>query len=95
MVLRRGFAVPAGTRILVVEDVVTTGGSVRKTVAHLRERGAEVVGIGALIDRSGGKAEFDVPFSALARLDIDTYAPADCPLCAGKTPLVEPDTRRG
>lgn len=95
MVLRRGFTVPSGTRVLVVEDVVTTGGSVRKTAAHLRERGAEVVGIGAMIDRSGGKAAFDVPFRALAMLDIETYAPADCPLCASKTPLVEPDTRRG
>lgn len=95
MVLRRGFAVPSGTRVLVVEDVVTTGGSVRKTVEHLRERGAEVVGIGVLIDRSGGKAEFDVPFRALARLDIETYVPADCPLCADKIPLVEPDARRG
>jgi len=95
MVLRRGFAVPSGTRVLVVEDVVTTGGSVRRTVEHLRERGAEVVGIGVLIDRSGGKAEFDVPFRTLARLDIETHVPADCPLCADKIPLVEPDARRG
>ena len=95
MVLRRGFVVPTGTRVLVVEDVVTTGGSVRKTVDHLRERGAKVIGIGALLDRSCGKARFDVPFRALARLDIETYAPADCPLCAGKIPLVEPDARRG
>ena len=95
MVLRRGFAVPSGAKVLVVEDVVTTGGSVRKTVDHLRERGAEVVGIGVLVNRSGGKAQFDVPFRALARLDIETYAAADCPLCADGVPLVEPDARRG
>ena len=95
MALRRGFAVAPGTSVLVVEDVVTTGGSVRKTVDHLRERGAEVVGIGALIDRSGGKARFDVPFSALARLEIETHAPEDCPLCAANVRLDDPDTRRG
>jgi len=95
MVLRRGFVVPAAARILVVEDVVTTGGSVRKTVDHLRGRGADVVGVGILVDRSGGKAQFDVPFHALARLDIETYAPSDCPLCADGVPLIEPDARRG
>ncbi len=95
MVLRRGFVVPAGAKILVVEDVVTTGGSVRKTVDHVRERGADVVAIGVLVDRSGGKAQFDVPFHALARLDIETYAPSDCPLCADRVPLIEPDARRG
>jgi orotate phosphoribosyltransferase len=95
MVLRRGFVVPAGAKALVVEDVVTTGGSVAKTVEHMRERGADVVGIGALVDRSSGKAQFDVPFHALARLDIETYALSDCPLCADGIPLIEPDARRG
>jgi len=95
MVLRRGFVVPSGASALVVEDVVTTGRSVRKTVDHLRERGADIVGIGVVVDRSGGKAAFDVPFRALARLDIETYAPGDCPLCADNVPLVEPDARRG
>ena len=95
MVIRRGFTVPPGTGVVVVEDVVTTGGSVRKTVEHLRERGAQVYGIGALVDRSGGAAEFDVPFHALAELAIDTYDPTDCPLCRSDIPIVEPDARRG
>jgi orotate phosphoribosyltransferase len=95
MVIRRGFSVPPGTRAVVVEDVVTTGGSVRRTVEHLHERGAEVRGIGALVDRSGGTADFDVPFHALAELAIDTYDPSDCPLCRGEVPVVEPDARRG
>ncbi len=95
MVIRRGFTVPPGTGVVVVEDVVTTGGSVRKTVEHLRERGAQVCGIGALVDRSGGAAEFDVPFHALAELAIDTYDPTDCPLCRSDIPIVEPDARRG
>jgi orotate phosphoribosyltransferase len=95
MTIRRGFSVRPGTRALVVEDVVTTGGSVRKTVEHLQGRGAEVCAIGALVDRSGGTAEFDVPFHVLAELQIETYRPADCPLCKSGIPLVEPDTRRG
>jgi orotate phosphoribosyltransferase len=95
MAIRRGFSVPPGTRAIVVEDVVTTGGSVKKTVEHLRERRAEVCGIGALVDRSGGTAQFDVPFHALADLAVDTYGQSDCPLCRGGVPLVEPDARRG
>jgi len=95
MVIRRGFSVQAAARAVVVEDVVTTGGSVRKTVQHLRERGAEVCGIGALVDRSGGTAEFDVSFHALAELAIETYDPTDCPLCKSDIPIVEPDARRG
>jgi orotate phosphoribosyltransferase len=95
MVLRRGFVVPAGAKVIVVEDVVTTGGSVRKTVEHLRERGANVRGIGAIVDRSGGKAQFDLAFHSLARLEIETYLPKECPLCARNVPLIEPDARRG
>ena len=95
MVIRRGFVIPSGTRVVVVEDVVTTGSSVKRTVEHLRERRAQVCGIGALVDRSGGTAKFDVPFHALAELAIETYNPTDCPLCKSDVPLVEPDARRG
>ena len=91
MALKRGIALARGTRVLVVEDIITTGGSVRKTVAHLRARGAEVVGVGVLIDRSAGEAAFDCRFESLATLDMESWPPAKCPLCKQGVPLVEPD----
>lgn len=91
MALKRGFTLKPGTRVLVVEDVITTGGSVRKTVAHLRARGADVAGVGVLLDRSGGEAVFDCRFEALAALAMESWAPDACALCDAGTPLVEPD----
>lgn len=91
MALKRGFAVRHGIKTLVVEDIITTGGSVKKTIDHLRRRGADVVGVGALIDRSGGQAAFDCRFEALAKLDLKSYAPDTCAMCAAGLPLVEPD----
>lgn len=91
MALKRGFALRQGTRVLVVEDIITTGGSVKKTIDHLRRRGAEVVGVGALIDRSSGQAGFDCRYEPLARLQLTSYAPEECPLCAAGLPLIEPD----
>ncbi len=81
----------ANTRVLVVEDVVTTGGSVKKTVAHLEERGATVAGVGILVDRSGGKVSFDCQYVPLARISLDSWDPATCDLCKRKEPLVNPD----
>lgn len=91
MALKRGFTLDPGTRVLVVEDIVTTGGSVKKTLAHLRARGAEIVGVSVLIDRSAGRAEFDCAFRPLATLELESWVPEDCPLCAKQLPLVEPD----
>ncbi len=91
MALKRGFALKPGTRVLVVEDIVTTGGSVKKTIEHLRQRGAEVVGACVLIDRSAGEAGFDCRFEALAKLDMQSWAPDECSLCANGEALVEPD----
>lgn len=91
MAVKRGFANPAGARALVVEDIITTGGSVQKTVDHLRERGAEVVGVCVIIDRSGGKAGFDCRFDALARIDMESWPPDGCSLCQQGLPLIEPD----
>ena len=91
MALKRGFHLPEGARAVVVEDIVTTGGSVRKTVDHLRARGADVVGVSVLIDRSAGKAKFDCPFEPLATLDMQSWAPEECPFCKEGKPLVEPD----
>lgn len=91
MAMKRGFALQPGTRVLVVEDIITTGGSVKKSITHLEERGARIVGVGALIDRSGGEAAFDCPFKALAALNMQSWAPGDCPRCAAGDPVIDPD----
>jgi orotate phosphoribosyltransferase len=93
LTLRRGFDVAASDRVLVVEDVVTTGGSTRETMDVARARGAMVVGAVAVINRSGGKAELGVPLAALADLALPTYQPDICPLCAQGLPLVKPGSR--
>lgn len=95
LVLRRGFRLEPRSRVLVVEDIITTGGSVKKTVTHLRKRGAEVVGVAALIDRSAGEAQFDCRFEPLARLPMESWHPDRCVLCKQKVPLVDPDELLG
>jgi len=91
--LRRGFALSPGERVLVVEDVVTTGGSTQETIEVARAAGAEVVGAAAIIDRSGGHQQIDVPFQALAAVSLPTYAPEACPQCAAGEPVVKPGSR--
>jgi orotate phosphoribosyltransferase len=93
LALRRGFSLAPGERVLVVEDVVTTGGSTRETIEVARAAGAEVVGAAAIIDRSGGDLSLDVPFAALATLSVPTYSPDACPLCAAGQPVVKPGSR--
>ena len=95
MTLRRGFFIKPGERVLVVEDAVTTGGSAKETVGLCREHGADVVGVGALVDRTGGTNPFDVPFEALARLDIPSWTEEECPLCREGVPCVKPGSRPG
>lgn len=94
MTLRRGFTVRPGERLLVVEDVITTGGSTRETIETLREAGAHVVGAASIIDRSGGRAEVGVPRIALATLDVPAVAPADCPACRRGEPAIKPGSRK-
>ena len=94
MTLRRGFTVRPGERVLVVEDVITTGGSTRETCDALRAAGALVVGAASVIDRSGGRADVGVTRVALATLEVPAYAPADCPLCAQGVPAVKPGSRK-
>jgi len=89
---RRGFRLGAGERVLVVDDVMTTGGSVQETIDAVARSGASVVGAAVLVDRSGGQARLGVPLHALWTLDIPSYAPADCPQCADGVPLVKPGT---
>jgi orotate phosphoribosyltransferase len=91
MSLKRGFALKQGTRVLVVEDIITTGGSVKKTIEHLRVRGAKVVAVSVLIDRSAGEAAFDCRFEALAKLDMQSWPVDDCALCRENVALVDPD----
>ncbi|MDQ3134691.1 MAG: orotate phosphoribosyltransferase [Acidobacteriota bacterium] len=94
MTLRRGFNVRAGECVLVVEDVITTGGSTRETIAAVRAAGARVVGAASIIDRSGGRADVGVPRVALATLDIPALAPAACPACAKGLPATKPGSRK-
>jgi orotate phosphoribosyltransferase len=94
MTLRRGFTVRPGETVLVVEDVITTGGSTRETADVLRVAGARVVGAASIIDRSGGRADVGVPRVALATLDVPALAPANCPLCAQGVPAIKPGSRK-
>jgi orotate phosphoribosyltransferase len=96
MNLRRGFenSVRAGGRALVVEDVVTTGGSVKEVIGLLEERGVEVVGVGSVVDRSDGDAHFSVPFHALVSMEIETWPPDACPLCRQGLPIIKPGSRK-
>jgi orotate phosphoribosyltransferase len=93
LTLRRGFTLSAADRVLVVEDVFTTGKSTRETMEVAREAGAEVVGAAAIVDRSGGTIDFGVPSYALVRLDVPTYEADTCPLCAQGIPVEKPGSR--
>jgi orotate phosphoribosyltransferase len=93
MTLRRGFQIAQGERTLVVEDVITTGGSTREVVQVVEEQGGKVVGVGCLVDRSGG-APFEVERHALVRLEIPNYPPQSCPLCQEGRPPVKPGSRQ-
>jgi orotate phosphoribosyltransferase len=93
MRLRRGFALAAGERCLVVEDVITTGGSTREVVACVEEHGGSVVGVGSLIDRSGGAAAFKVKRAALATVSATTWPPDTCPLCKAGGQAIKPGSR--
>jgi orotate phosphoribosyltransferase len=93
MTLRRGFSLSESDRVLVVEDVCTTGGSTRETMQVATAAGGQVVGAAAIVDRSGGKAAFDVPFHSLLTVDLPAYQPETCPLCAQGLPVVKPGSR--
>lgn len=93
MQIRRGFEVEAGERVLVIEDVVTTGGSVKEVIALLEERSAKVVGVGSLVDRTKGENPFVFPFRALKAVQIESYLEEECPLCKEGIPAVKPGSR--
>ncbi|MDA8098780.1 MAG: orotate phosphoribosyltransferase [Nitrospiraceae bacterium] len=93
LTLRRGFAIAPGERVLVVEDVITTGKSTRETIEVVRQAGGDVIAAASLVDRSGGKADIGVPYRSLVTLTVPTYEAAACPLCkSGSTP-VKPGSR--
>jgi len=94
MGLRRGFSLRQGERVVIVEDVVTTGRSTLETASLATARGARVVAIGAIIDRTAGRDPFDVPFRSLLQLDLPSYPPGECPACrAGALPAEKPGSR--
>jgi orotate phosphoribosyltransferase len=94
MVLRRGFELKPGERAIVVEDVITTGGSTREVVRAVQQAGATVLSAGSIIDRSGGGADVGVPRVALETMRPVTYDPSDCPFCRAGQPLVKPGSRK-
>ena len=93
MTVRRGFSVKEAERILVVEDVITTGGSTRECIAALETRGAKIVAAASIIDRSNGAADVGVPRIALASLDVPSYKIEDCPMCKEGKIAVKPGSR--
>jgi orotate phosphoribosyltransferase len=94
MTLRRGFSVKENERILVVEDVITTGGSTRECIEALEAHGAKVLGAASIIDRSNGQADVGIPRIALASLDVPSYQPTDCLMCQKGSEAVKPGSRK-
>ncbi len=93
LMLRRGFVLGERDRVLVIEDVLTTGKSTRETMQVARAAGAQVVGAASIVDRSGGEARFDEPFAALFDVALPIFEPEGCPLCAQGVPVVKPGSR--
>ncbi len=95
MTLRRGFTIEPGQRVLVVEDVITTGGSVKEVIEVVEGTGATIFGVAVMVDRSNGKVDFGYPLHALLPIEIETYSPDECPLCkSGAEPAVKPGSRQ-
>lgn len=93
MVLRRGFSIEPGETAVMVEDVITTGGSSREVIDILKEAGARVIAAGSIIDRSGGAVDLGVPRVALKTLEVVAYPPEDCPMCRAGSAVVKPGSR--
>jgi orotate phosphoribosyltransferase len=94
MSLRRGFVIDPGQRVLVVEDVVTTGGSVKEVIEVVREKGGQVVGVGVLVDRSNGKVDFGVKTESILKMEIESFESDNCPLCKQGLPVIKPGSRQ-
>lgn len=94
MTIRRGFTIEDDENVLVVEDVITTGGSVNEVIQLVRERGGNVRGVGVFVDRSGGRIHFGVKTEALLSMEIQSYEPEECPLCKEGVPVYKPGSRK-
>jgi orotate phosphoribosyltransferase len=93
MSLRRGFEIKKGERVLVVEDVVTTGGSVNEIIQIAKKADATLAGVGYIVDRSNGKTKFNAKTFSVLQMDVVTYTPDTCPLCKEGSPAVKPGSR--
>lgn len=91
MAMKRGFTLMKGWKVIVIEDITTTGSSVKKCIKHLTERGAEIVGVGCIVNRNSGNVLFDVPFYSLAEVHLASWLPEECELCKKGEPIIEPD----
>lgn len=89
-VFRRGFEITPGERVLVVDDILTTGGSVLEVINEVARKGGELVGVGVLVDRSGGSIDFGAPLFSCHRTSVPSYRPEECPLCRAGKPLSKP-----
>jgi orotate phosphoribosyltransferase len=94
MTLRRGFEIKTGERVLAVEDVVTTGGSINEVIDLVNASNAKLIGVGFLVDRSQNQVKFDVPKFSIIEIDVVTYPPDECPLCKKGIPVVKPGSRK-
>jgi len=94
MTLRRGFQIKNKENVLIVEDVTTTGGSVKEVMEVVKEQGGIVAGVASMVDRSGGKADFNVPFYSTFQMEVMNYSPEDCPLCKKGIPIAKPGSRK-
>ncbi|MCD8569901.1 MAG: orotate phosphoribosyltransferase [Geovibrio sp.] len=90
---RRGFVMKPNEKVVIAEDVVTTGKSTKECMKAVRDAGGDIQAVVSLVDRSSGEAQFDVPFISLLQIDVHTYDPADCPLCRQGTPAIKPGSR--
>ena len=95
MKFRRGFEIKEGMRCLLVEDVVTTGGSIREVIELVQKAGGVVVGLGSIVDRTGGKIDFGVPYKSVIAVDVQSWEANDCPICKeGKIPVIKPGSSK-
>lgn len=92
-IFKRGFYIDPGTKIIIVDDILTTGRSIFEVIDLVKQYDAEIIGIGEFLDRSGGKVKFDYPFKPLATVSADAWQPDDCPLCQKGEPLTQPGSR--
>lgn len=93
MQLRRGFKIVPGSKLIVVEDVVTTGGSVKEVIELIKREGAEVIAVGSVVNRSSQPVDFGVPFRSLIKMEVLTHQPSSCPLCGQGIPVYKPGSK--